>query len=65
MQRMDRREFLQAAGAATAIVGVGGLLAACGSSPIAAKLPKSAGPKRGGTLRAASGADQVPTRSTH
>jgi peptide/nickel transport system substrate-binding protein len=55
--QQSRRDFLRYAAGGTAVVGVGGLLAACGSSGTSSapsSTGHSSGPKRGGTLTLAS-----------
>lgn len=53
----SRREFLRTVGVGAAVIGAGGVLAACGassgSSPATTQAPGAGTPKRGGTLRAA------------
>jgi peptide/nickel transport system substrate-binding protein len=62
---VDRRQFLRGIAASGAVVGAGGLLAACGSSgsPGSSTKVKPTGPKRGGNLNVglsgSSGADTL------
>lgn len=64
-RRISRRSLLRASAVGGALVGVGGVLAACGSgsaSSTPSSSPSSTTPKRGGTLRVAlTGGDSTDT----